>query len=118
MVVLGEMLTDWHINATQSALKRQFSKSNRLESTLYQIKKAVLSEATYGKKKLQIVHCKKQQHWIVSTTINSRSNGKEKIFDSIFRSLDKETKQVLLNLFGYHDKVEPKLKPLKSQKQY
>ena len=45
MVIMGEMLTDLHINAAQSALKRQFSNLNGLESTLYQTKKAVLNEA-------------------------------------------------------------------------
>ena len=114
MVIMGEMLTDLHISAAQSALKRQFSNLNGLESTLYQTKKAVLNEAMV-KNKLQIIHCKKRQHWIVATTVNSRSN-EVKVFDSIFVSLDKETKQVLLNLFG-HDKAEPKLKLLKSQKQ-
>ena len=74
----------------------------------------MLSEAMV-KNKLQIIHCKKQQHWIVATTVKSRNN-EVNIFDSVFVSLDKETKQVLLNLFG-HDKAEPKLKLLKSQKQ-
>ena len=114
MVIMGEMLTDVHINAAQSALKRQFSNLNGLESILYQTKKVVLNEAMV-KNKLQIIQCKKSQHWIVATTVNSRSN-EVKVFDSIFVSLDRETKQVLLNLFG-HDKAEPKLKLLKSQKQ-
>ena len=61
MVIMGEMLTDSHINAAQSALKRQFSNLNGLESTLYQTKKAVFSEAMV-KSKLQIIHYKKRQH--------------------------------------------------------
>ena len=81
MVIMGEMLTDLHISAAQSALKRQFSNLNGLESTLYQTKKAVLNEAMV-KNKLQIIHCKKRQHWIVATTVNSKSN-EVKVFDSI-----------------------------------
>lgn len=52
----------------------------------------MLSKEAVVKNKLQII----QQHWIVATTINGRSNGEVKVFYSIFKSLDKETKQVLL----------------------
>ena len=98
-------------NADRFAYNAEFSNFNGLKSTLYQTKKAMLSEAMV--KKVQIIHCKKRQHWFVATTVNNRSNGEVKVFDSIFVSIDKETKQVLLN----HDKAEPKLKYLKSQKQ-
>ena len=51
----------------------------------------------------------------MATTVK-KQNNEVKVFDLIFVSLDKETKQVLLNLCG-HDKAESKLKLLKSQEQ-
>ena len=68
-VIMGEQSTDAEINFAQSLLKKQFSKLTSLASTLYQEKKTILSE-TSMQIKLQIIHCKSRQHWIVASTLN------------------------------------------------
>jgi len=68
-IIMGELLTDVEINFAQSLLKKQFPKLNGLDSTLYQEKKIELSEGSV-QNKLQIIHCKARQHWIIASTLN------------------------------------------------
>ena len=54
-IIMGEVLSDIHINVAQSILKVQFNKLNGLESILYQTQKIgqkIISN------KIQIVHYK------------------------------------------------------------
>ena len=44
-VIMGEMLTDVHINLAQSLLKKQFDRLNGLNNTLYQTQKVTWTEA-------------------------------------------------------------------------
>ena len=55
-VIMGQMLTDLHINLAQLLLKRQFDKLNGLNNTLYQTKRVMWTEATVANK-IQIIHC-------------------------------------------------------------
>ena len=96
-IIMGEQLTDVEINFAQSLLKKQFPKLNGFTSTLYQEKKIELSEASV-QNKLQIIHCRSRQYWIVASTLNCPL-GEVKVYDSLFYKCDKETKCVIANLF-------------------
>jgi len=88
---MGVELSDLQINMAQNLLKVQFPQLNGLKSTLQQTKPAaVLTEDEAGNK-LQIIHCKARHHWIVSTTVKC-TNNQVLVIDSIFSSLDDETK--------------------------
>ena len=67
-VIMGEILTDVHINLAQTLLKSQFDQLNGLNNTLYQARKVTLTKDTVANK-LQIIHCKARSHWIVATTV-------------------------------------------------
>ena len=95
-VIMGQMVTDLHINLAQSLLKRQFDKLNGLNNTLYQAQRVTRTETTVANK-IQIIHCK-EHHWIVATTVNC-APGNIKVYDSVFSSVDHETREVIYNLF-------------------
>ena len=113
-VVMGQMLTDLHINLAQSLLKRQFDKLNGLNNTLYQTKKVMWTEATVANK-IQIIHCKERNNWIVATTVNC-APGIIKVYDSVFSLVDHETREVIYNLFQVGN-TPPHVTMMKSQKQ-
>jgi len=113
-IIMGEQLTDVEINFAQSLLKKQFPKLNGLASTLYQEKNALLSE-TSVQNKLQIIHCRSRQHWIVASTLNCPL-GEVKVFDSMFYNCDQETEDVIANLFQCGSK-NIRVKVARSQKQ-
>lgn len=81
-VIMEEILTKMYtsINFVQSLLKRQFDKLNSLNNTLYQARKVTWTEAVV-ENKLQIIHCKGQNHWIVATTVNC-TPGIVKVYNS------------------------------------
>ena len=47
---------------------------------------------------LQVIHCHTWDHWIVASTINCK-DGEVNIYDSVFSTVDEETKDVVANLF-------------------
>jgi len=65
--------------------------------------------------KVQIIFCKEQKHWVVATTINCDKN-EVAVYDSLFAFLDKESKQIVENLFTC-DNVKPTIKMVKCQRQ-
>ena len=70
------------------------------------------TEATVASK-IQIIHCKEGNHWIVATTVNC-ALGIVKVYDSVFSLVDRETREVIYNLFqvGY---IPPHVTMMKSQ---
>ena len=98
-IIMGEELTDVHINTAQHLLKEQFPNLNGLQCTLLQVKEASKIDTKATNKILQIVHRLVRHHWVVATTIGNKKN-EILIFDSIFRNIDSQTTQVLGNLFG------------------
>ena len=96
-IIMGAELSDLHINLAQRILKEQFSYINGLESTLLQGKRHILTEHMV-KNKLQIIHCLDRHHWITASTVNNAS-GEVTVMDSIFKSIDQETKLTISNLF-------------------
>lgn len=114
---MGGEFTDLHINAAQKILKIQFPEINGLESTLYQMKEKYLTEDS-TKNKIQIIHCAERNHWIVATNVGCE--GKDllvvKVYDSIFHSVDTETRKVIINSFQTSDaKID--IRVIGSQKQ-
>ena len=96
-IIMGAELSDLHINLAQRVIKEQFPHINGLESTLLQGKQHTLTEDMV-KNKLQIIHCLQRHHWIAASTINNAS-GEVTVIDSIFKSIDDETKSTISNLF-------------------
>lgn len=112
-VIMSEELTDVHINIAQNLLKKQFPNLSGLQCTLLQAKETSTIDIK-ANNMLQIIHCLDRHHWIVATTIGSGKN-QIKIFDSIFRNVDSQTKKVLSNLFGCLSTLT--IKVVNSQKQ-
>ena len=54
---------------------------------------------------IQIVHCQSCDHWITATTIGC-SNEMVKIYDSVFRSINDPTKQILYKYFPKNAKIK------------
>ena len=96
-------------------LKAQFPAINGLESTLYQMKEKHLTEDS-TRNKLQIVHCAERNHWIVDSNVGCEGKNTVKVYDSIFHSVDTETRKVIINLFQTSD-VTIDIKVIVSQKQ-
>ena len=68
------------------------------------------------KNKLQIIHCKQCYHWIVASTVKSMAE-EVIVTDSLFRSIDEEMKQIVINLFQYDYEKPPRIRVIKTQKQ-
>ena len=102
-IIMGEELTDETINHAQRLLKSKY------QSTLLQGNKMALTD-TQIHNKVQIIHCRRRNHWIAATSVNCKE-GEVKIYDSVFNSCDKETKLVVHNLFqGGTAKQSPRIK--------
>lgn len=116
---MGTELSDLHINLAQRIFKEQFSHINGLESTLLQGKKKKKFTLTKHmvKNKLQIIHCLERHHWIAASTVNNAPK-EIAVMDSLFKSIDQETKLTISNLFqptGSSDQL--KIKSIKTQRQ-
>ena len=96
-IIMGNELSDFHINMAQNLLKAQFPWLNGLKPTLLQGKQQTFTEDEV-KNKLQIIHCYEQRHWIVATTVKC-ANGQVHVVDSLFKLLDDETKATICRLF-------------------
>lgn len=102
----GEKLTDLHVHFAQQLLKRQFPYLNGLQPTVLQAKKSPGALPN----QLQVMHSR-GDHWILASNIGCR-NGDVSVYDSVYRSIDKETRAVITNLFQ-----SSTLKLVESQKQ-
>ena len=113
---MGDELSDTHINMAQNLLKAQFPLLNGLKSTLLQGKQQTFTEDEV-KNKLQIIHCLERHHWIVATSVKCAS-GQVHVVDSLFKSLDDETKGTIFRLFQRESEVNSTtIKVINSQKQ-
>ena len=83
-------LNDRHINYCQGLLKKQFPLIGGFILTLL-----LKDKISCG---IQIIHCQQRKHWIVAVRSKSCHNP-IRIYDSIFKTVDKETKCTLMNLF-------------------
>ena len=84
------------INAAQTILKKQFSELMGLQSTLL-LKK--LQPRFQGDKPYVQIIFDREDHWIVASTVFSRSD-QAKVYDSSFTTIDNETKAIIFNLYG------------------
>jgi len=109
---MGNELSDLHINKAQSLLKAQFLQVNGLILSLLQSKD--LQPTGSVSNKIQIVHCSECHHWVVATTVNCK-DGEVIVFDSVYRSLDDETKAMVSRLF--QNSSELKIEVVNPQKQ-
>ena len=114
-LIMGAELSDRHINLAQKILKEQFPSLNGLNSTLLQLKQQKLTE-NMVKNKLQIIHCSERHHWVTASTVKA-APGVVIVVDSLFKSIDTETKSIILNLFQPNIVSEPMIKLVRSQQQ-
>ena len=96
--IMGHELSDVEINLAQRFLKAQFKKLNGLQSTLLQ-EKVITPREVEIENKLQLIFCKQRKHWVVATTIYC-DRHEVAVYDSLFAFLDKETKEIVENLFS------------------
>ena len=115
-IIMGVELSDLQINMAQNLLKAQFPQLNGLKSTLQQTKSTGLLPVDEVKNKLQIIHCKARHHWIVATTVKC-TNNQVLIVDSLFSSMDVETKATISQLFQSSTTSSPVMKVIRPQKQ-
>jgi len=47
---------------------------------------------------LQIIFCQQRNHWVVATRIGSCHNA-IKVYDSLYKTIDKDTKTAIMNMF-------------------
>ena len=87
----GDWLDDNHINFAQNLIKVQFNIEG-LQSTLLQ------KPCRPTVNRLQIVHTR-GNHWIVASTIFS-SPGVVTVYDTLYDTVDSDTADIILNLFG------------------
>ena len=87
-------LNDRHINYCQGLLKKQFPLIGGFILTLLQ-NTTLKDKISCG---IQIIHCQRRNHWIVAVRSESWHNP-IRIYDSIFRTVDEETKRTVMNLF-------------------
>ena len=94
IIATGEELNDKHINFAQSLLKKQFKDIQGLTSTLLLTSSPGHPIVSNG---LQIIHTR-GSHWIVATTIGC--TDEVLVFDTLYSTVDKLTKELILNTFG------------------
>ena len=111
-VIMGEELSDLHINLAQQLLSSQFPEMGGLRSTLLQQKEIRALEKK--NRILQIIHSCSRHHWLLATNIGNRGN-EILVYDSIFKNLDKETKKLISDHFP--SVPVSKIRVVKSQKQ-
>lgn len=96
MILQGDQLNDQIINVAQQLLHKQFPHIVGLQLTLRQSKKQ--SKVTPNQWQLQIIHCK-TNYWIVASTLYC-TNGKVNVYDSLYDTVDEQTKGIITGLFG------------------
>ena len=88
-------LNDCHINYCQCLFKKTVSISRGLLLTLLQNSSLKKDRIICG---IQIIFCKERNHWVVAARIESCHNSIN-VYDSLYKSVDKDTKQAILNMF-------------------
>ena len=102
-IMKGEQLNDLIINTVQKIIQKQFPSLLGLQSTLIQCRihtqhlLAPLSGNCH-RRQLQIIHSR-GNHWMVASTILAGDYGVVQVYDSIYSSIDDETKRIIHNLF-------------------
>ena len=97
IILSGECLRDKHMDFAQALLKKQSGSIAGLKSTLVPPK--LQQNSPYcGSEVLHIVH------WVVVSTL--QCPGNIQVFDSLFSSIDGETKSMLTQLFGEESSIE------------
>ena len=115
-LLMGEELSDREINFAQQLLKQQFDHINGLCSTLLQDKDRPYNLTTTTlSNRIQIIYCPSRRHWIVATTINSNCDT-VKVYNSMFRYLDKNSLITVEKCFTYNGEV-PTVKMMQCRKQ-
>ena len=64
---------------------------------------------------VQIVFCKDRNHWIVAARMKSCHNAIN-VYDSLYKSIDKDTKQAILNMFKKVGQVKINLVNMQTQR--
>ena len=102
VLVQAKKLNDRHINYAHRLLHSQFPGVKGLGHTILQRRKPIKA-IQHG---LQIIH-DRGDHWIVATRNIGCHDNIIKVFDSVYNSVDKDTREVCLNLFdaSEHDPV-------------
>ena len=92
----GEKLDDCHIDVVQGFLKQQFPSISGLQSLLLQKYKLLRTQDSHQYQ----IHIIRSQgdHWIVTSTV--LADGQVEVYDSIYRTLDRETLDIILNIFN------------------
>ena len=91
-ILVGDKLSDLHINLAQDILKKQFPHLNGLQCTLLQqcMGMGTSGENMEYKNRLQIIHsC--GDHWIIASTVNCAGDAIN-VYDSVYSNTDEETK--------------------------
>ena len=109
---MGAELSDITINYAQELLKLQFQELNGLQSTLLQEKKMELSEAQIKK---QTANHPLFQKSSLDCSIYCRLEVQ--IYDSLFYTIDKETRSIIQNLFQVRSGKSLTIKLVQCQKQ-
>ena len=112
-IISGDKLSDLHVNYAQQLLQCQFPHLKGLQSTLFQLKTIKLLPDDKADR-LQIVHSR-NDHWIVASNMECESSVVN-IYDSVYSKPDKNTEEVILNLFNI-DSDRIKLNVISEQKQ-
>ena len=111
-IIMGEELDDMHINLAVRLLTTQFPDLSYLKSTLLQ-QMSPIPVLAKKSKILQIIH--RSSHWVVATNIGSKTEGCVMVYDSTFKNVDSETREVIDGMFS--QLLVAKVKVAKSQKQ-
>lgn len=96
-IIAGEKLDDRHIDVAQGFLKQQFPCISGLQSPLLQKKKLLRTQDSH-QHQIQIIHSR-GDHWIVASTVLA-DDGQVKVYDSVYRTLDRETLNIISNIFN------------------
>ena len=91
----GEMLSDLSMYLAQHILKNQSPTLNGLQSTPLQQKTKSATSSELNTNCLQIIHCW-SNHWIVASTV---SGEQVQVYDSLHDSIDRESADVIFDLF-------------------
>ena len=94
ILTAGDELTDMHIDFAQAILKKQFPELSGLHLTLLIPRYSITSSPA-----LQILHCR-GNHWCVVTSIGCCA-GQVKVYDSLYRSIDQVTLNLISSLLSW-----------------
>lgn len=92
-LLMGEELTDVHVNAAQKLILHQFPSYQGLKNTLVRD-----SLGFWTNNYIQIVHSR-SCHWITVSSIGCQP-GEVDIYDSLYRDIDDATRRKIEKVFG------------------